>query len=94
MSHTRCGLMILTSTIVMFILMYLNTFAFEHIFLSETRTYMAIYMGAVMTVIMLGMYSTKRFNIAIFGIAMIVFGLRLWLVRNQVTVSGESYMRA
>ncbi len=98
MSYVRFGLMILTSTVVMFILMYLNTYAWEHVFFSETRTYMAIMMGATMAVIMLaymlGMYSNKSLNIAIFAGAVIVFGLTLWLVRSQVTVSGPSYMRA
>jgi hypothetical protein len=90
--------MILTSMVVMFILMYLNTYAWEHVFFSETRTYMAILMGATMAVIMLaymlGMYSNNRLNIAIFAGSVIVFALSLWLVRSQVTVSGPSYMRA
>jgi hypothetical protein len=98
MSYIRFGLMILTSTVVMFVLMYLNTYAWEHVFFSETRTYMAIMMGATMAVIMLaymlGMYSNKRRNIAIFAGSVIVFALSLWLVRSQVTVSGPSYMRA
>ncbi len=98
MSYIRFGLMILTSTVVMFILMYLNTYAWEHVFFSETRTYMAILMGATMAVIMLsymlGMYSNKMLNIAIFIGSVIVFALMLWLVRSQATVSGESYMRA
>ncbi|MBM9593410.1 DUF305 domain-containing protein [Roseitranquillus sediminis] len=98
MSYIRFGLMILTSTVVMFILMYLNTYAWEHLFFSETRTYMAIMMGATMAVIMLaymlGMYSNKTLNIAIFAGAIVVFALSLWLVRSQVTVSGPSYMRA
>lgn len=98
MSYIRFGLMILTSTVVMFILMYLNTYAWEHVFFSETRTYMAIMMGATMAVIMLaymlGMYSNMRLNIVIFVGAIIVFALSLWLVRSQVTVSGASYMRA
>jgi len=98
MSYIRFGLMILTSTVVMFVLMYLNTYAWEHIFFSETRTYMAIMMGATMAVIMLaymlGMYSNKALNIAIFTGSVIVFALTLWLVRSQVTVSGPSYMRA
>ena len=76
MSYVRFGLMILTSTVVMFILMYLNTYAWEHVFFSETRTYMAIMMGATMAVIMLaymlGMYSNKGLNIAIFVGAIIV----------------------
>ncbi len=98
MSYIRFGLMILTSTVVMFILMYLNTYAWEHVFFSETRTYMAIMMGATMAIIMLafmlGMYSNKGVNVAIFAGAIVVFGLSLWLVRSQVTVSGPSYMRA
>jgi hypothetical protein len=98
MSYVRFGLMILTSTMVMFVLMYLNTYAWEHVFFSETRTYMAIMMGAVMAVIMLaymlGMYENTTLNIAIFVGAIILFGVSLWLVRSQVTVSGTSYMRA
>ena len=98
MSYIRFGLMILTSTVVMFILMYLNTYAWEHVFFSETRTYMAIMMGATMAVIMLaymlGMYSNKGLNIAIFVGAIIVFALSLWLVRSQATVDDVSYMKA
>jgi len=45
--------MIATSTVVMMILMYLNTYAFEHISWSETRAYMAALMGATMAIIML-----------------------------------------
>src|SRR3546814_6959605 len=59
---------------------------------------MAILMGAMMAIIMLaymlGMYSNRHLNIAIFAGAVIVFALSLWLVRSQVTVSGPSYMRA
>jgi hypothetical protein len=98
MSYTRFGLMILTSTAAMFGLMYLNTYAWEHLFFSETRTYMAILMGATMAIIMLaymlGMYSSVRLNVAIFAGAAIVFAISLWLVRSQATVSGPSYMRA
>lgn len=98
MSYIRFGLMIFTSTVVMFILMYLNTYAWEHVFFSETRTYMAIMMGATMAVVMLafmlGMYKNQPLNIAIFAGSVIVFALSLWLVRSQVTVSGPSYMRA
>ena len=69
--------MIATSTIVMFGLMYLNTYAFEHVFFSETRTYMALLMGAVMAVIMLSfmlsMYDNKAINIAIYVGSIAVF---------------------
>jgi hypothetical protein len=98
MSYIRFGLMIITSTAVMFGLMYLNTYAWEHVFFSETRAYMAVVMGATMAVIMLaymlGMYANRRLNMAIFAGAATVFAVSLWLVRSQATVSGSSYMRA
>lgn len=98
MSYIRFGLMILASTLVMFVLMYLNTYAWEHVFFSETRAYMAIVMGATMAVIMLafmlGMYKNMPLNIAIFVGSVIVFAGALFLVRSQITVSGTSYMSA
>ena len=98
MSYWRFAAMIATSTVVMFILMYLNTFAIEHVFWSETRVYMAILMGATMAVIMLGymlsMYSSKIINTAIFIGSIIVFAVSLWLVRGQATVQDRSFMSA
>lgn len=98
MSYIRFLAMIATSTVVMFGLMYLNTYAYEHIFYSETRAYMAIVMGSTMAIIMLGfmlnMYKDKKINIAIFIIAIILFTGSLYLVRSQITVSQTSYMKA
>jgi len=98
MSYWRFAAMIATSTVVMFGLMYLNTYLVSHIFWSETRAYMALLMGAAMAIIMLGfmlsMYSRKVINAAIFGAAVIAFSASLWLVRSQVTVGDTSYMRA
>jgi hypothetical protein len=90
--------MIATSTVVMFGLMYLNTYALEHLFWSETRVYMAILMGATMAVIMLSfmlsMYSSKAVNVAIYVGSVIVFAAALWLVRSQETVQDRSFMAA
>jgi hypothetical protein len=47
-AYARFGAMIATSTVVMFGLMYLNTYQLDHVFFSETRTYMALVMGATM----------------------------------------------
>ena len=98
MTYTRFGAMIATSTIVMFGLMYLNTYALDHVFYSQTRTWMAIYMGAVMAAIMLGfmwsMYKNKAANIAILAAAVIVFAGSLFLVRSQETVGDVAYMKA
>ena len=98
MHYARFFLMIGTSTVVMFVLMYLNTYLLGHVFFSETRAWMAVLMGAtmafVMLAFMLSMYTNKALNAAIFLGSIVVFALSLWLVRSQVTVQDRSYMRA
>ncbi|ESR23216.1 DUF305 domain-containing protein [Lutibaculum baratangense] len=98
MSYGRFAAMIATSTIVMFGLMYLNTYAWEHIFFSETRVYMAILMGGAMAVVMMGymfaMYPNRAANVAIMVAGVVVLAGSLWLVRSQATVGQVSYMRA
>ena len=90
--------MIGTSTAVMYVLMYLNTYTLDHVYWSETRFYMAFYMGAAMTVIMLGfmlmMYKDRRTNLMIFGGSLVVFALSLWLLRSQTLVGDQAWMRA
>lgn len=96
--YARFGLMIFTSTVVMFGLMYLNTYQQDHVFFSETRAYMALLMGVTMATVMLtfmsGMYSNRSANIAIFIGSTITFIVALWLVRSQATVDDVSYMKA
>jgi len=90
--------MIATSTAVMFILMYLNSYALDHIFWSETRFYMAFVMGATMAIVMLGfmlgMYRNRAANIGIALGAVIVFAGALYLVRSQATIDDVAYMQA
>ena len=96
--YARFGAMIGTSTLVMFGLMYLNSYALDHLFFSETRSYMALLMGAVMAIIMLSfmlnMYKSIRVNIAIYSVSIAVFTVSLWLVRSQATVTDVSWIRA
>ncbi len=98
MTYTRFGAMIAVSTVVMFGLMYLNTYQLDHVFYSQTRTWMAVVMGATMAIIMLGfmlkMYENANLNLAIFAGSIVAFGVALWLVRSQETVNDISYMRA
>lgn len=98
MNYSRFAAMIATSTVVMFGLMYLNTYALDHVFFSETRAYMALYMGATMAVIMLAymlnMYKNRRVNVGIFVGSAAVFALSLWLVRSQATIGDVAYTKA
>lgn len=98
MSYGRFLAMIATSTAVMLGLMYLNTFAWDHVFWSETRFWMALVMGAAMAVIMLSfmlaMYTDGTKNAAIYVGAVLVFASALWLVRSQRTIGDVDYMKA
>lgn len=89
--------MIATSTVVMFGLMYLNTYALDHSFFSETRAYMALVMGATMAVVMLSfmlkMYANRRANMGIFVGSAVIFATSLWLVRSQATVEDVSWVK-
>lgn len=90
--------MITTSTVIMLLLMYLNTYAIEHVFWSETRFYMALMMGATMSIVMLlfmwGMYKSTKANLAILLGSVTVFAGSLYLVRSQQTVQDVSWMKA
>lgn len=98
MSYARFGLMILASTLIMYVLMYLNTYAWDHIAWSQTRGWMALVMGGVMAIVMMGfmwgMYERKGLNVAILLGGAVVAALSLWFVRSQATVDDVAYMKA
>lgn len=91
--------MIGVAMLLMYFLTYLNSYQIlGHAWFSETRLFMTLIMGAVMTVVMLffmrNMYRNTRTNLAIVFGALILFGSALWLVRSQITVRGVDYMEA
>lgn len=98
MAYLKFAAMIATSTVAMYVMMYLNTYSFDHVFWSQTRAWMALYMGAGMAVIMLaymrGMYPHRTVNTAIFLGAGLVFAASVYLVRSQATVDDLAWMRA
>jgi uncharacterized protein (DUF305 family) len=97
-NYGRFGLMVLTSTIIMLILMYFNTYRIDHVFFSETRFYMALVMGGVMAIIMLAfmqkMYTNKKVNLGIYMGSALLIAVSLFLVRSQATVDDTSWMKA
>jgi hypothetical protein len=95
--YLRFGAMILTSTVVMFLLTYTNTYAFDHVHWSEMRAYMALLMGSAMAIIMLGfmwgmMYRNRKVNIGIVVLALVLGSTALWLARSQAPIDDSAYM--
>ncbi len=91
-------LMILAAAILMFCLMYLNTYQLSHVWFSQTRLFMTFIMagsmGLVMLFFMRHMYKDKRANLAIVIGSVALIGLGLWLVRSQATVEDIAWMKA
>lgn len=95
--YLRFLAMIGTSMLLMYGLMYLNSYDIvAHARFSETRLFMTMIMGGVMTAVMLGymikMYKNTRSNIALFAGAALLVLAGTWLVRSQVTVTDVDYM--
>jgi hypothetical protein len=91
-NYSKFFAMIGTSMILMYILMYLNSYEIlDHAWFSETRFFMTLIMGAVMTLVMFffmrNMYKNNQINTAIVIGAVLVLVSAVWLVRSQVTVT-------
>ncbi len=97
-TYLRFGAMILTSSAVMYVVMYLNTYELAHVHWSWTRFFVtmmsAATMAAIMLAFMLGMYRNRRANVAIVVVAALVFASGLWLVRSQQTIGDVAWMKA
>ena len=96
--YVRFGLMIATSTVVMFVLTYTNAFSIDHVRWSEERLYMALLMGAAMALVMLAfmrsmMYRNRTINLVIVALALALGGTALYLSRSQTLVDDQAYMR-
>ncbi len=98
MNYTKFLLMIASSTLIMYVAMYLNSYELAHVFWSETRFYMSLMMGAIMALVMLAfmlnMYKDNSKNISIIIGSLALFIGSLYLVRSQTTIEDVSWMKA
>ena len=96
--YLKFFLMIATSTLLMFFIMYFNLFSFSHFIFSQTRLFMALMMGAAMAIIMLvfmwKMYPNKKANVVILCGSILLFAGSLFMVRSQTAVDDVAWMKA
>tara|TARA_R110002051_G_scaffold181460_1_gene250939 strand:+ start:5853 stop:6341 length:489 start_codon:yes stop_codon:yes gene_type:complete len=98
-NYTKFVGMLAASFIAMYITMYLNTYAIDHVYFSLTRFYMSCLgiaaMAIIMFVAMRNMYQNKKKNITIVLGSIVLFGTALGLVRAQAPIVGDVlWMRA
>lgn len=91
-------IMLSISFVIMYTVMFLNVFSFDHVYLSATRFYMTLLMVTPMAVVMLlmmkKMYPNKAYNSIIIASSVGLFILSLWFLRSQVFIKDEGYMKA
>lgn len=96
--YRRFFLMLALSFVIMYVVMYLNTYELDHVYFSLTRFYMTVLMVTSMAVLMLGfmrhMYHDARRNALIVGGSVVLFGAALLMVRNQTLVDDRHWMQA
>ncbi len=96
-NYSKFFAMIGTAMVLMYLLTYLNSSQIlDHAWFSETRLFMTLIMGGSMTLVMLAFmkdkYKNKKANIVIVVGAIVMFGLAVFLVRSQATVTDVDYM--
>ncbi|WP_040756538.1 DUF305 domain-containing protein [Winogradskyella psychrotolerans] len=86
-------LMLGLSFVAMYVTMYLNTYAIDHVYFSMTRFYMVCLgisaMAVIMLLFMLKMYKNKKKNTAILVGSLVLFISALSLVRAQAPIVGD-----
>lgn len=96
--YPKFFLMLGLSFLAMYVTMYLNTYAIDHVYFSLTRFYMSCLgisaMAVIMLSLMLNMYKNKKKNLAIYGGSFLLFVSALVLVRAQTPIGDVLYMKA
>ena len=94
--YLRFAAMIGVAAVVMYIVMYFNTWQWDHVYFSWTRFFMTMMSTGTMAIIMLlfmrHMYTNKKLNWLVVGAAVVLFGSGLALVRTQATVGDVAWM--
>ena len=97
-SYRKFVLMLGTSFVIMYTVMFLNVDSPDHIYLSITRLYMTLLMVSPMALLMLafmpGMYKNRRLNGIIITVSISVFIATFAFLRNQTFISDTHYMKA
>ena len=86
-------LMLTCSFVAMYVSMYLNTYALDHVYFSLTRFYMTCLgisaMAVIMWFFMRKMYNDKKKNVIILAGSFVLFVSALSLVRMQKPIIGD-----
>lgn len=96
--YLRFAAMIATAIVVMYGVMFMSSYEWGHVRWSESRAFMAVTMGGVMGLVMLGwmlnMYKNANANLGIVAASLLLLGFGIFLDRSQTTVQDKAWMSA
>ena len=96
--YVRFWIMICTAMVAMYFVMFVGSWEFSHVRLSESRIFMAFAMGGVMALIMFffmrDMYKNTKANMAVIITSISLIGAGIALDRSQVIVRDTDFMSA
>ena len=94
--YLRFAAMILTGMVVMYVVMFFGTYAWDHVRWSESRLFMTLTMGGAMGLVMLAwmrrMYKSTKANLAVVAVSALLLVGGVALDRSQVTVTDTDFM--
>lgn len=96
--YPKFFLMLAMSFVIMYAVMYLNTYEWDHVYFSLMRFYMTclmvLPMGLVMLAFMKNMYPRRGLNLFIAGAGSTLFVVVYFLMRTQSFVDDTRWMEA
>ncbi len=98
MGWGRFAGMIITSTVIMFFLMYQLVYEGDHLLFSMNRFLASVLMGCIMSIVMLAfmwsMYKGKTTKIAVVLVAGALAAILLYVNRSQAVIDDVSFMKS
>lgn len=95
--YLRFAAMVLTAMVVMYWVMFVGSWEWDHVRFSQSRVFMTITMGGTMGLVMLAwmlnMYKNPKGNVAVVVVSLLLIGGGAFLDRSQVTVDDAAFMR-
>ncbi|QKG56808.1 DUF305 domain-containing protein [Hymenobacter sp. BRD128] len=96
--YPKFFLMLGVSFLTMYVVMYLNTYEWDHVYFSLMRFYMTclmiLPMGLIMMAFMSSMYPRRELNLIIAGAVTLLFVVIFFIMRTQTFVNDTRWMEA
>jgi hypothetical protein len=96
--YLKFGAMIVTAMVVMYALMFVSSWEWGHVRLSESRVYMTLTMGGSMGLVMLAwmlnMFRNTVGNLIVVAASVLLLAVGLFLDRSQATVGDLGFMQS